>query len=78
MKKDIRNLDEQGKLHGKQIDYYSNGDIWFIYNHHHGNAHGYHAWFNDNDGINDKTYCNMGKLIYNEDHLNKKQIEIKI
>ena len=77
MNKDIRNFDEQGKLHGQQITHHTNGNIWFITNYHHGKRHGYRVWFYKDKSIEYKQYCNMGKWIYDEDHLNK-QIQIKI
>ena len=45
MNKDIRNYDKQGKRHGIQIDYFSNGNIKWIDNYHHGKLNGYEAWF---------------------------------
>ena len=78
MKKDIRNYDKNGKWHGLQITYYHNGNICEIVNYHHGNKHGYRAWFYKNKSIYFKQYRDMGKWIYNEDHWDNKQIQIKI
>ena len=78
MNKDIRNRDKNGNLHGKQIDYHLNGNICNIDNWYHGEPNGYSAWFKVNGLINDKEYFNMGKRIYEEDHLWHRQIRIKI
>ncbi len=77
MSKNIINLDKDGKLHGKQIAHYSNGDIRWIANYHHGKPHGYRAYFNKDNSNFNKTYWNMDKLIYSEDHW-RKEIQIKI
>ncbi len=68
MKNNITNLDKQGKLHGLQIDYYSNGNIMCITNYHHGLWHGYRVSFNQDKTTYFKGYCNMDKLIYSENH----------
>ena len=77
MNKDIRIRDKQGKLHGKQIDYFSNGNINFIENYNHGLRHGYLVYFNTDKSIEYKLYFNMGNRIYKESHWTK-QIKIKI
>ena len=77
MKNNIRNRDENGNLHGKQISYHSNDNISWIYNYHHGKYQGYQAWFNIDKSIFNKSYYNMGKRIYSEYHWSK-QIGIKI
>ena len=78
MNKDIRNLDKNGTAHGKQIWYYANDNINWISNYHHGKVHGYRAWFKSDKSINIKTYWNMDKSVYSENHLGSKQIEIRI
>ena len=78
MNKDIINHDKNGNLHGVQIEYHSNGNIRWIDNYHHGILNGYEAWFRSDNSIDFKDYYNMGKRIYDEDHLWSKQIEIKI
>ncbi len=78
MNKDIRNYDKQGKNHGKQISYHTNGNTQWIYNYHHGKRNGYIALFKSDKSIYFKQYWNMGKWIYNEDHWDNKQIQIKI
>ena len=77
MKKDIRNKDEQGNLHGEQIDYHPNGEIRWILNYHHGKPHGYIAWFYSDNTIEHKSYWNTDKKIYGENHYYN-QIEINI
>ncbi len=77
MKQNIRNYDKDGKAHGKQIWYYSNGNIRWISNYHHGIYHGYQDSFNPDNSIRYKEYFNMGKWIYNENHW-RKEIQIKI
>ena len=77
MNKDISNYDKQGNRHGKQIYHYSNGNIRWIMNYHHGKHHGYQDSFNPDKSINYKRYWNMGEWVYNENHYYK-QIEIKI
>ena len=77
MNKDIRNYDENGNWHGKQIDYYPNGNILAITNYHHSKYLGYQGWFKSDKTIAYKEYCNMNNKIYEEDHLNN-QIQIRI
>ena len=78
MKNDIRNYDKNGNWHGLQITYWSNGNIRWITNYHHGKLNGYEAWFNPDNSINFKSYWNMTKWIYEEDHEWNKQIQINI
>ena len=78
MRNNIRNTDKQGKLHGEQIDYYSNDNISWIENYHHGLWHGYQIGFNPDNTISFKQYCNMNKWVYEEDHVWSNQIRIKI
>ena len=77
MNKNIINLDENGKYHGKQINYHSNGNIRWIGYYHHGKPNDYHASFYTDNRIDFKSYCNMGKWIYSEYH-DDKQIKIRI
>ena len=74
----IRNFDENGKIHGLQIDYYPNGNILAITNYHHGKPNGYQGWFKSDKSISYKEYYDMDKLIYVEGHRWSEQIEITI
>ena len=78
MKQDISNYDKQGNYHGVQIDYDTNGNIRWIRNFHHGKYHGYRTFFNLDNSIQFKTYWNMDKRIYKEDHWIHMQIQINI
>ncbi len=78
MKNNIINLDDNGNYHGKQIYYWSNGNIQWIENFHHDIWYGYQVGFNKDKSINYKDYYNMDKLIYSENHCYNNQIEIKI
>jgi antitoxin component YwqK of YwqJK toxin-antitoxin module len=57
MKKDIINKNEQGQLHGIQIGYHPNGQIWFKENYINGNKHGEHI-----------GYYNDGQISYKENY----------
>ena len=78
MKNNIRNYDKNNNLHGEQITYHPNGNIWWIYNYHHAKWNGYQADFNSDKSIGFKQYLDMGNRIYEEDHGFNEQIEIKI
>ncbi len=78
MNKDIINKDENGKYHGVQIDYHSNGNIKWIANFNRLDLNGYLVRFNPDNSINYKSYWNIDKCIYNENHAWSKQIEIRI
>ena len=78
MSKDIENIDKQGNRHGLQIECWTNGNIWLIENLYHGLWDGYDATFNRDKSIRYKTYWNMNKWLYDENHWFNNQIEIKI
>ncbi len=68
MKQDIINYDKQGRYHGEQIEYYSNGNVFLITHNYHNKWNGYRAWFKRDKSIHFKQYWKMSKLIYIEDH----------
>ena len=78
MNKNVINKDDNGNLHGEQIRYWPNGNIFCIDNWYHGKAHGYEVSFNLDNSIAYKCYWNMGNRIYEEHHGWYKQIEITI
>ena len=77
MKNNITNKDENGKLHGLQIDYYLFGNIRLITNYHHGLWHGYRAYFHSDNSIVFEAHFNNGKYTYSENY-HHKQIKINI
>jgi antitoxin component YwqK of YwqJK toxin-antitoxin module len=61
--KDIVNKNDKGQLHGIQIGYWSNGQIWYKTNYINGNKHGERI-----------GYYNDGKIMYKHNYINGREV----
>jgi len=55
---------KDGKLHGEELRYYENGQLWSKYNYVNGELHGEEVWYHEYGQLKYKGNYVNGKLLY--------------